>query len=99
MGMARQIEVIDIVELTPNEVIAKVNTATTQITRNDAVDAQTVSGWKAVIPEIRDAWASKPDKERGVIFSEPISGQMVVCAINRRPTGDYEFIYDDDPVV
>jgi hypothetical protein len=44
MGM-RQTETVDIVELTPNEVVAKVNAATVQITRNDAVDAQTVSGW------------------------------------------------------
>ena len=99
MGMARQTEVIDIVELTPNEVIAKVNAATNQITRNDAVDAQTVSGWNNVIHEIRDTWRAKPDKERGVIFSEPTSGHMVVCAINRKNTGDYEFIYDDQPVV
>jgi len=98
MGMARQTEVVDIVELTPNEVVAKVNAATAQITRDDAVDAKTVSGWSDVIHEIRDSWKGKPDKERGVIFSEPNSGQMCVVAINRRPTGDYEFIYDDDPI-
>jgi hypothetical protein len=97
--MARQTEIVDIVELTPNEVVAKVNAATTQITRDDAVSAETVSGWSAVIHEIRDSWKAKPDKERGVIFSEPTSGNMVVCAINRKNTGDYEFIYDDDPVV
>jgi hypothetical protein len=96
--MARQTEVVDIVELTPNEVVAKINSATDQITRDDAVDATTISGWDSVIYEIRDEWKLKPDKQRGVIFSEPLSGHHVVCAINRRPTGDYEFIYEDDPV-
>ena len=95
----RQTDVIDIVELEPNEVIAKINAATAQITRDDAVDAQTVSGWAAVISEIRDTWKGKPDRERGVIFSEPAVSGYVVCAINRKATGDYEFIYDDDPVV
>jgi len=97
--MTRQTEIIDVVELTPNEVVAKVNAASNQITRDDAVTADTVSGWSDVIHEIRDSWKQKPDKERGVIFSEPTSGHMVVCAINRKNTGDYEFIYDDQPVV
>ena len=99
MGMTRQYETVDIIELSPDEVIAKVNSASAQITRNDAVKATTVSGWDEVIPEIKDAWKNKPDKERGVIFSEPVSGQMVVVAINRKNTGDYEFVYDDEPVV
>jgi hypothetical protein len=100
MGMGRQIEILDIdaITLEPNEVIAKINEATDQIIRDDAVDAKTVSGWSDVIHEIRDAWRVKPDKERGVIFSEPASGHMVVCAINRRNTGEYEFIYEEDPV-
>lgn len=97
--MVRQTDIVDIVELTPNEVIAKVNAASAQITRSDAIDANTVSGWDSVIPEIRDAWKNKPDKERGVIFSEPPVSGMVVVAINKKPTGEYEFIYDDDPVV
>ena len=99
MSMTKQVDIIDIVELSPEEVIAKVNAATTQITRDDAVNADTVSGWSQVISEIRDAWASKPNKERGVIFSEPTSGQMVVIDVHKRADGQYEFTYDDDPVV
>jgi len=99
MGMARQTDVIDIVELTPNEVVAKVNAATNSVTRANAIDAESIFDWGDAIASIRDSWKGKPDKERGVIFSEPASGQMCVLAINRRPTGDYEFIYDDDPIV
>lgn len=98
MGMARQVDVIDIVELTPDEVVAKINAATVPVTRANAVDAESIFDWGDAISTIRDEWKGKPDKERGVIFSEPVSGQMVVCAINRRPTGDYEFIYDDEPI-
>jgi hypothetical protein len=99
MGMARQTEVLDITELTPDEVVAKVNAATAQITRDDAIDADTITNWGQVISEIRDEWKGKPDKERGVVFSEPTSGQMVVCDIHRRADGQYEFTYDDAPIV
>ena len=44
-SMAKQVDVIDIIELTPDEVVAKVNAASAQITRDDAIDALTVSGW------------------------------------------------------
>ena len=97
--MTRQIDVIDIVELSPNEVVDKVNVATIPVTRGDAIDAQSIFDWGDAIPTLRDAWKSKPDKERGVIFSEPVSGQMVVVAVNKRSDGTYEFVYDDDPIV
>jgi len=97
--MVKQIDVIDIVELTPNEVVAKVNTATVPVTRANAVDAESIFDWEDAVFGIRDAWKGKPDKERGVIFSEPVSGQMVVIDIHKRADGQYEFSYDDDPVV
>lgn len=96
--MARQSDTFEIVELTPNEVVAKINAATSQIVRDDAVDAQTVSGWGNVISEIRDAWRGKPIKDRGVIFTEPESGQYQVVSIQKKSDGNYEFDYDDDPV-
>lgn len=99
MGMSRVTEIVDITELTPNEVVAKVNAASAQITRDDAVDAKTVSGWSDVVIEIKDALKAKPDKDRGVIFSEPTASGFVVAAINRKSNGEYEFIFDDDPVV
>lgn len=97
--MARQIDVIDIVELTPDEVVAKINAATVPVVRANAIDAESVFDWADAIQSIRDAWRGKPDKERGVIFSEPVSGQFVVAAINRKSDGQYEFIYDDEQVV
>lgn len=96
--MARQSEIVSIVELTPDEVVAKVNAATSQIIRDDAIDAQCVSGWDNVIIEIRDAWKGKPINQRGVIFTEPPVGGFRVVSIQKKDDGDYEFDYDDDPV-
>jgi len=72
--MARQQDIIDIIELTPDEVVAKVNAATVPVTRANAIDAESVFDWQDAIFAIRDAWKGKPDKQRGVIFSEPVSG-------------------------
>ena len=97
--MAKQTDIIDIVELTPDEVIAKINSATVPVTRANAIDAQTIFDWQDVIFALRDAWRGKPERDRGVIFSEPVSGQMVVIDIHKRADGQYEFTYDDEPIV
>jgi hypothetical protein len=96
--MGRQVDIVDIVELTPNEVVQKVNDATSNIVRSGCVDAQTIYDWDDAIGDIRDAWKGKPDKDRGVIFTEPVSGEFPVVAIHRGSTGKYKFVYEDTPV-
>ena len=97
--MARQTDIIDIVELTPDEVVGKINAATVPVIRANAIDAESIFDWGDAVLALRDAWRGKPDKDRGVIFSEPVSGQFVIAAINKRSDGQYEFVYDDEAVV
>ncbi len=96
--MARQSEVVDIIELTPDEVVAKINDAAIPVTRASAIGAESIANWGDAIGDLRDAWKGKPDNERGVIFSEPVVGQFPVVAINRTVSGEYQFVYDDVPV-
>lgn len=96
--MARQSETIDVVELTPNEVVQKLNDATNAVTRADSIDAQTLYAISGVAPEIRDSLFDLSDADRKIIFTEPGSGDFRVVAVNRKSDGNYEFIYDDVPV-
>ena len=95
--MARQSDTIDIVELSPNEVVQKINVATNFITRTDSIDAQTLYAVSGIAPEIRDGLFDLPDADRKIVFTEPGSGDYKVVAVSRKSDGNYEFIYDDVP--
>ena len=111
---------------TDDEIVGKVNAATAQITRSDAVnstalgdctmddlaDGSTNKGYTATEQsklsgveenaaadqsgtEIRDLILGLGDTERGIVITDPTSGQYKVISIERDSSGKLKVDYDD----
>jgi len=78
---------------TGNQIIAKINTATDQITRVD-----TVSGAALEEAFVKASLDAMPDAERGYVQTNPLPGERRVISIQKLPDGKYDVAFDDTPV-
>lgn len=90
---------------TDDEIVAKVNTATTQITRASSVAAaaRPIASNEITDTELSDG-AAKANLDamsattRGYIKTSPTTGQFPVIAIERDANGKLKTDYDDVPI-
>lgn len=90
---------------TDNEIVAKINNATTQITRANAVSSTARPlGAGEVDNTILAAGAAKAnldamsDVTRGYIKTDPSSGEFKIISLERQADGKLKADYDDVPV-
>jgi hypothetical protein len=89
-------------ELTPDQVIAKINAASDDITRASCIDpaARPLSDGEVTSGKLDDGVAkdnldAMSATDRGYIKTEPTSGQFKITAVERKADGKIEFAYDD----
>jgi len=87
---------------TDDEIVAKVNAASTQITRASAVSAAArpiadgeVATAKLAAGVAKANLDAMADTARGYIKTSPTTGQFKVVSIERDATGKAKFDYDD----
>ena len=80
---------------TDDEIVGKVNTASANITRAGSVEATARPIETGDGGDVRDAVIALSDAERGLVMTDPQSGEFTVVSIQRKANGKLGAKYDD----
>ena len=91
---------------TDDQIVGKVNAATANITRADAVESTAIDLSGKDTDSLSEGSSNKydtgappadldADTERGIVITDPTTGQYKVIAIHRASDGKLEIDYDD----